>query len=76
MIFNDHLDLLGINIRYEMSELIKTQNTYSHSVTINGDEMHITRLVLYGQKPFIAKKEMKGRKGNIYETRIGYPVIM
>jgi len=74
--FNEFKGLIGVSIEYEMSEIIKTKSTYSHSVLINKEEMHVTRLVLDGQKPFIAKREMEGIRGNTYTINIGYPVIM
>ena len=74
--FNENIELIGQPIEFDMSELIKTQNTYSHSVILSGEEHHVTRLVLDGQKPFIAKKEMTGIRGDKYIHYIGFPVIM
>jgi len=74
--FNDHKELLGNTITFQMSELIKTKSTYSNSVNINGVSHHVTRLVLNGQKPFIAKQEMEEIIGSNYETFSGYPIIM
>ena len=74
--FNENIELIGQPIEFDMSELIKTQNTYSHSVILSGEEHHVTRIVLDGQKPFIAKKEMTGIRGDKYIHYIGFPVIM
>jgi hypothetical protein len=74
--FNEFKGLIGHEVKYSMSELIKTKNTYSHSALIIGEEYHVTRMVLKGQKPFIAKREMDGVRGETYEDRVGYPVIM
>ena len=74
--FNDFKSIIGVPINYSISELMKTNSTYSHSVLIDQEEHHVTRLVLNGQKPFIAKKEMVGLRGNTYDEIIGYPVIM
>lgn len=74
--FSENIKLIGQSIEFDMSELIKTQNTYSHSVILSGEEHHVTRLVLDGQKPFIAKKEMAGIRGDKYIHYIGFPVIM
>jgi len=74
--FNQFKNLIGSEIKYSISEPIKTSSTYTHSVLIDNEEHHVTRIVLNGQTPFIAKKEMEGIKGTTYEERIGYPVIM
>lgn len=74
--FNQFKGLLGHEVKYSISELIKTNSTYSHSALIMEEEHHVTRMVLNGQKPFIAKKEMQGVRGTTYEDQIGYPVIM
>lgn len=74
--FDQFKGLMGFPIEYSISEIIKTKSTYSHSALINVEEHHVTRIVLDGQKPFIAKKEMTGIRGLEYNTRIGYPVIM
>jgi len=74
--YNEYKGLIGQEIKYSISELIKTKSTYSHSALIIGKEHHITRIVINGQKPFIAKREMEGVRGTLYEERVGYPVIM
>jgi len=74
--FNDFKGLLGHEVKYSISELIKTNSTYTHSVLIMEEEHHVTRMVLNGQKPFIAKREMEGVRGTTYTEYIGYPVIM
>lgn len=74
--YNEYKDLLGLEVKYSISEIIKTKSTYSHSALILGEEHHITRIVLNGQKPFIAKREMEGLRGTTYEECLGYPVIM
>ena len=74
--FNQFKSIIGIEVKYCMSELIKTKSTYSHSALIMEEEHHVTRMVLNGQKPFIAKREMEGIRGTTYTKYIGYPVIM
>ena len=74
--FNEFKGILGNEIKYSISELIKTKSTYSHSALIMGEEHHVTRIVLNGQNPYIAKREMEGVRGTTYEERLGYPVIM
>ena len=74
--FNEFKGILGHEIKYSISELIKTKSTYSHSALIMGEEHHVTRIVLNGQNPYIAKREMEGVRGTTYEERLGYPVIM
>ena len=74
--FNEFKGILGNEIKYSISELIKTKSTYSHSALIMGEEHHVTRIVLNGQNPYIAKREMEGIRGTTYEDRLGYPVIM
>jgi hypothetical protein len=74
--FNEFKELIGQEIKYSISELIKTKSTYSQSALIMGEEHHVTRIVLNGQKPFIAKKEMAFVRGTTYEEYIGFPVIM
>jgi len=74
--FNEFKEMIGQEVKYSISELIKTKSTYSQSAIIMGEEHHVTRIVLNGQKPFIAKREMEGVRGTTYEDRLGYPVIM
>ena len=74
--FNEFKEMIGQEVKYSISELIKTKSTYSQSAIIMGEEHHVTRIVLNGQKPFIAKREMEGIRGTTYEDRLGYPVIM
>ena len=74
--FNEFKEMIGQEVKYSISELIKTKSTYSQSALILGEEHHVTRIVLNGQKPFIAKREMEGIRGTTYEDRLGYPVIM
>ena len=74
--FNKYKSIIGSEIKYSISELIKTKSTYSQSVLINNEEYHVTRIVLNGENQFVAKKEMKGLRGTTYEEHIGYPVIM
>jgi hypothetical protein len=74
--FNEFKEMIGQEVKYSISELIKTKSTYSQSGLIMGEEHHVTRIVLNGQKPFIAKREMESVRGTTYEDRIGYPVIM
>jgi hypothetical protein len=59
---------------YSYSELISTENTYTHHVLIGEEPHHITRMVRIGMKPVIAGKEIVS--GMYYSTRIGYSVIM
>lgn len=74
--FNDHRMILGANVTYELSEVIRTRSTYSHSALIDGEHHHVTRLVIRGERPYIAKIEMDHIIGTKYDTRIGFPVIM
>lgn len=74
--FNNFKGVLGHEVKYSISELIKTKSTYSHSALIMGEEHHVTRIVLNGQNPYIAKREMEDIRGTTYEERLGYPVIM
>jgi hypothetical protein len=74
--FNKYRGLIGSQIKYSISEPVKTKNTCTHSVLIDGKDYHVTRIVLNGENQFIAKKEMEGIRGFTYEERIGYPVIM
>jgi hypothetical protein len=59
---------------YSYSELISTENTYSHHVLIGDESHHITRMVRNGMKPVIAGKEIV--HGTHYENVTGYAVLM
>ena len=56
------------------SELISTENTYTHHALIGEDPHHITRMVRTGMKPVIAGKEIVA--GNHYSRCTSYAVIM
>jgi hypothetical protein len=59
---------------YSYSELISTENTYTHHVLIGEEPHHITRMVRDGMKPVIAGKEIVS--GTHYTTCVGHAVIM
>jgi hypothetical protein len=59
---------------YEYSELISTENTYTHHVRLENDPHHITRMVRDGMKPVIAGKEIVC--GTHYTRCTGHAVIM
>jgi len=67
------------NYTFSYSELITTENTYTHHARLGPDHEphHITRLVRNGMKPVIAGKEIVGKEvvyGNRYST--GHAVLM
>ncbi len=67
------------NCVFSYSDLITTENTYTHHAMVGPDKEphHITRLVRNGMKPVIAGKEIVGKDavyGNRYST--GHAVIM
>lgn len=74
--FNDQRLILGASVTYELSEVIRTKSAYSHSALIDGENHHVTRLIIKGQRPYIAKTEMEHVIGTKYDTRIGFPVLM
>lgn len=74
--FNDYRLILGASVTYELSEVIRTKSSYSHSALIDGENHHVTRLVIKGERPYIAKREMDHVIGTKYDTRIGFPVLM
>lgn len=59
---------------YSYSELISTENTYTHHVWLDNDPHHITRMVRDGMKPVIAGKEIGC--GTYYISCTGHAVIM
>jgi hypothetical protein len=59
---------------YSYSDLISTENTYTHHVLIGEESHHITRMVRDGMKPVIAGKEIVS--GTHYTTCVGHAVIM
>jgi len=71
-IFN-YADMLQ-DYEYTYSELISTENTYTHHVLIGEDPHHITRMVRIGMKPVIAGKEIVS--GTHYSRMNGHAVIM
>ena len=71
-IFN-YADMLH-DYEYTFSELISTENTYSHHVLVGDEPHHITRMVRNGMKPVIAGKEIVS--GTHYTRTNSHAVIM
>ena len=59
---------------YSYSELISTENTYTHHALIGDEPHHITRMVRNGMKPVIAGKEIVC--GTQYTLSKGHAVLM